>query len=55
MNPHTQVKPKPQNQNQYNNMNPHTQIKPKPQNQNQYHNHPKIDPKNSSKTQVISK
>ena len=55
MNPYTQVKPKPQNQNQYNNMNPHTQIKPKPQNPNQYQNHPKIDPRNSSKTQVISK
>ena len=48
---HTQVKQKPQNQ--YNNMNPHAQVKQKPQ--NQYQNQPKIDPKNSSKTQVISK
>ena len=53
MSSHTQVKQKPQNQ--YNNMNPHAQVKQKPQNQNQYQNQPKIDPKNSSKTQVISK
>ena len=49
----------PQKNNQQNNYNPnssHTQVKPKTKNQNnQNQAQPKIDPKNSSKTQIITK
>jgi len=54
-NNHSNVSHTSKNQNQINSGQYNTQVKPKHQNQNQAQNQPKIDPKNSSKTQVITK
>jgi hypothetical protein len=54
-NNHPNVSHTSKNQNQINSGQYNTQVKPKTQNQNQAQNQPRIDPKNSSKTQVITK